>query len=141
MDQIEKLRRKKKEIAEGASADVQQRLFFDKGMFPPRARIEKLLDPGTFFELDMLATHHCSDFGMEKRDIPAEGVITGFGRINGRKICVYSQDFSALGGTYGEMTGRKIIFSVSPVKVKTSSRLSHILLAASLCVLHASFCG
>ena len=108
MDQIEKLRSKKKEIAEGAPADVRQKLFFDKGMFPPRVRIEKLLDPGTFFELDMLATHHCTDFGMDKKVIPAEGVITGFGRVNGRKVCVYSQDFSALGGTYGEMTGRKI---------------------------------
>ena len=51
MDQIEKLRRKKREIVEGAPADVKQRLFFDKGMFPPRERIEKLLDPGTFFSM------------------------------------------------------------------------------------------
>ncbi len=106
MQPIEKLRQKKKEVIEGAPAEVKKRLFYDKGMLPPRERIEKLVDPGTFFELDMLATHHCADFGMDKKVIPAEGVITGFGQIHGRKVCVYSQDFSALGGTYGEMTGK-----------------------------------
>ncbi|MDY7035993.1 MAG: acyl-CoA carboxylase subunit beta [Thermodesulfobacteriota bacterium] len=108
MDKIEVLRRKKKKIIEGASEEQKKRLFYDKGMFPPRERIEKLIDPGTFFELDMLATHHYQDFGMDKKDIPAEGVVTGYGQINGRKVCVYAQDFSALGGTYGEMHGRKI---------------------------------
>jgi acetyl-CoA carboxylase carboxyltransferase component len=66
------------------------------------------LDADSFFELDMLATHHYREFGMASRDIPAEGVITGYGLINGRKVCVYAQDFSALGGTFGEMHGRKI---------------------------------
>ena len=108
MDLIENLKQKKKAIVDGAKDDVKKRLFYDKGMLPPRARIEKLLDPGTFFEIDMLATHHYREFGMDSRNIPAEGVITGFGRINGRKVAVYAQDFSALGGTYGEMHGRKI---------------------------------
>ena len=108
MDLIENLKQKKKAIVDGAKDDVKKRLFYDKGMLPPRARIEKLLDPGTFFEIDMLATHHYRDFGMDKRELPAEGVITGFGQINGRKVAVYAQDFSALGGTYGEMHGRKI---------------------------------
>ncbi|MDP2645293.1 MAG: acyl-CoA carboxylase subunit beta [Desulfobacterales bacterium] len=108
MDRIEKLRQKKKKTIEGAGPEIKKKLFYDKGMLPPRERIDKLLDPGSFFELDLLATHHCNDFGMDKKEIPAEGVITGFGKINGRKVCVYSQDFSALGGTYGEMAGRKI---------------------------------
>lgn len=108
MERIEQLRRKKKQIIEGAGAEKMQRLFYDKGMIPPRERIQKLLDPGTFFELDMLATHHYRDFGMDAKEIPAEGVITGYGLINGRKVCVYAQDFSALGGTFGEMHGRKI---------------------------------
>ena len=55
-----------------------------------------------------LATHHYTDFGMDQRKIPADGVITGFGEINGRKVCVYAQDFAALSGTYGEMHGKKI---------------------------------
>ena len=108
MDEIETLRQKKREIVEGPDPDQTKRLFYEKGMLPPRERIEKLLDPGSFVELDMLATHHYQDFGMDKRKIPAEGVITGHGKINGRKVCVYAQDFSALGGTYGEMHGRKI---------------------------------
>lgn len=108
MDLIENLKQKKKAIVDGAKDDVKKRLFYDKGMLPPRERIEKLLDPGTFFEIDMLATHHYRDFGMDKRELPAEGVITGFGQINRRKVAVYAQDFSALGGTYGEMHGRKI---------------------------------
>ncbi|MGD9041333.1 MAG: acyl-CoA carboxylase subunit beta [Desulfobacteraceae bacterium] len=108
MDKIETLRQKKRRVIEGAGRKAKQRLFYDKGMLPPRERIGKLLDPGSFFELDMLATHHYQDFGMDEREIPAEGVITGFGEINGRKVCVYAQDFSALGGTYGEMHGKKI---------------------------------
>ena len=108
MDKIEVLRQKKKRIIDGAGPERNKKLFYDQGMFPPRERIQKLLDPGSFVELDMLATHHYRDFGMDKREIPAEGVITGYGKINGRKVCVYAQDFSALGGTYGEMTGRKI---------------------------------
>ena len=108
MEKIEALRRKKSEITGGAGPETDKRLFHDKGMLPPRVRIDKLLDPGSFFELDMLATHHYRDFGMDKRQIPAEGVITGFGQISGRKVALYVQDFSALGGTYGEMHGRKI---------------------------------
>jgi len=108
MNVIDKLRLKKRETIKGTSPEKKKKLFYDKGMFPPRERIERLLDPGSFFELDMLATHHCRDFGMEKREIPGDGVITGYGKINDRKVCVYAQDFSALGGTYGEMTGKKI---------------------------------
>lgn len=88
--------------------EMKKKVFYDKEMLPPRERIEKLLDPGTFFKLGALATHHYRDFGMDKKVIPADGVITGFGEINGRKVCVYAQDFSALGGTYGEMHGEKI---------------------------------
>ncbi len=108
MDKIESLRKKKREIVESIDPERRKSIFYDKGMFPPRERIGMLLDPGTFHELDMLATHHYREFGMDKKQIPAEGVITGFGEINGRKVAVYAQDFAALGGTYGEMHGRKI---------------------------------
>lgn len=108
MDEIEVLRNKKREILQGAGPERTKKTFQDKGMLPPRARIERLLDPGSFVELDMLATHQFQDFGMDKRKIPADGVISGYGFINGRKVCVYAQDFSALGGTFGEMHGKKI---------------------------------
>jgi methylmalonyl-CoA decarboxylase subunit alpha len=108
MDKIEELRQKRRKIIDGAGSNQKKRLFYDKGMLLPRERIDKLLDENSFVELDMFATHHYWDFGMDKKEIPAEGVITGYGLINGRKVCVYAQDFLALGGTYGEMHGRKI---------------------------------
>jgi len=108
MDRIKALRQKKREIIEGAGHNQKKKLFYDKGMLPPRERIEKLLDQGSFVELDMLAKHHYHDFGMDKRVIPADGVVTGYGTVHGRRVCIYAQDFSALGGTYGEMHGKKI---------------------------------
>jgi len=82
---------------------------FRRHRFTARSRIERLLDPGSFTELDLLVTHHCSYFGMDKRKVPAEGVISGYGKIDGRPAFVYSQDFMALGGSYGEMHGNKIL--------------------------------
>jgi methylmalonyl-CoA decarboxylase subunit alpha len=108
MDKIEALRLKKQKIAEGGDPGRKRSLFHEKGMMPPRERIAKLLDKGSFFELDMLATHQVHDFGMGGKEIPAEGVVTGHGRINGRSVCVYAQDFSAMGGTFGAMHGEKI---------------------------------
>ncbi len=107
-DLIDKVREAKTAVADHMSKQQEEKLFREKDMYPPRERIAKPLDPGTFFELDMLATHRYQEFGMDGRKIPAEGVICGFGEINGRKVAVYSQDFAALGGTYGEMHGRKI---------------------------------
>ncbi len=108
MEMIQELRAKKEKIRQSAGEARAKELFYDKGMLPPRERIARLVDPDSFFELDMLATHHYREFGMDRRKIPAEGVITGFGEIGGRKVAVYAQDFAALGGTYGEMHGRKI---------------------------------
>ncbi len=79
-----------------------------KGKLTARQRIEALFDPGTFRELDMFVTHRCTNFGMDKVDIPADGVITGHGLVNGRPVFAYSQDFTARAGTLGEMHGKKI---------------------------------
>ena len=98
----------RQQLENATPPETAKKLFYDKGMNPPRERIEKLLDPGTFSELDIFASHQYRDFGMDKRKIPADGVITGFGEINSRKVCVYAQDFAALGGTFGEMHGKKI---------------------------------
>jgi methylmalonyl-CoA decarboxylase subunit alpha len=103
-----KLLEQKQSIENAITPEIAKKLFHDKGMFPPRERIKKLLDPGTFSELDIFAMHQYRDFGMDKKQIPADGVITGFGEINSRKVCVYAQDFAALGGTFGEMHGKKI---------------------------------
>lgn len=108
MEKIKELQKKKSAIIHGAGPHEKKKTFYSKGMLPPRERIDRLLDEGTFNELDMLATHHYREFGMDRREIPAEGVITGFGEIKSRKVALYAQDFSALGGTYGDMHGRKI---------------------------------
>jgi methylmalonyl-CoA decarboxylase subunit alpha len=79
-----------------------------KGKLSARERIEALFDPGSFVETDLFVQHRCSSFGMEKINIPAEGVITGYGRVNGRVACAFSQDFTSRGGSLGEMHSKKI---------------------------------
>ena len=108
MENIEKLKEIKNAIRKWPSCEKREQLFYSKKMMLPRERIECLLDKNTFFEIDMLVKHKCRDFGMEEKYIPADAVITGFGKVEGKQVAVYSQDFSALGGTYGEMTGKKI---------------------------------
>lgn len=78
------------------------------GKLSARERIDLLFDQGSFVEMDRHVKHRCDRFGMEKLDIPADGVITGFGLVNGRKVFVCSQDFTARGGSLGEMHAKKI---------------------------------
>jgi acetyl-CoA carboxylase carboxyltransferase component len=73
-----------------------------------RERIDLLIDPGTFEETGMHVKHHCHHFGLDKVDIPADGVVTGFGKINGRTVCCYGEDFTSRGGSLGEMHAWKI---------------------------------
>jgi len=79
-----------------------------KGKMTARERIEYLLDEDSFQELDMLVRHHASGMGLENTRPATDGVITGFGKIDGRKVCVYSQDFTVFGGALGEAHGEKI---------------------------------
>ena len=79
-----------------------------KGKMTARERIEILLDEGTFQEIDALVEHRCRDFGMDNDIIPGDGVVTGHGSINGRQVFTFAQDFTAYGGSLGEMHGLKI---------------------------------
>ena len=79
-----------------------------RGKFTARERIHYLLDEGSFQETDLLATTRASDFGLKDKHIPGDGVITGFGAINGREVCVYAQDFTVLGGSLGLAHAMKI---------------------------------
>ena len=79
-----------------------------EGKLTARERVEHLLDPGTFIEMDRFKTHRCSDFGMEEKRFAGDGVVTGYGTIDGRQVCVFSQDFTVFGGSLGEMHGQKI---------------------------------
>jgi len=80
-----------------------------KGKLTARERIELLLDEGSFEEYDMFVAHRCTEFGMEKVKFPGDGVVTGWGTVNGRMIYVYSQDFTVFGGSLSETHAKKII--------------------------------
>src|SRR5690606_27526155 len=67
------------------------------------------LDEGSFVEVDGLARHRCTNFGMEKNRPYGDGVITGYGTIDGRQVCVFAQDFTVFGGSLGEVFGEKIV--------------------------------
>jgi propionyl-CoA carboxylase beta chain len=79
-----------------------------KGKLTARERIELLLDAGTFEEWDMFVEHRCHDFGMGEQTVPGDGVVTGYGMINGRLVFVFSQDFTVLGGSLSEAHAEKI---------------------------------
>ncbi|WP_298803753.1 acyl-CoA carboxylase subunit beta [uncultured Lentibacter sp.] len=79
-----------------------------KGKLTARERVELLLDEGSFEEFDMFKTHRCTDFGMEQQKPAGDGVITGWGTVNGRMVYVFSQDFTVFGGSLSETNAEKI---------------------------------
>ncbi len=79
-----------------------------KGKLTARERLDLLLDPGTFNELDMFVTHRSIDFGLDEQKIPGDGVVTGYGQIDGRLVYVFSQDFTVFGGSVAEAHAEKI---------------------------------
>lgn len=79
-----------------------------KGKLTARERLDLLLDKGSFQEIDMLVKHRCTDFGLDKQRYYGDGVVTGYGRIDGRLVFVFSQDFTVLGGSLSEAYGQKI---------------------------------
>ena len=80
----------------------------EKGKMTARERIEKLFDENTFVELDMFMKHRCTNFGQDKKDLPGEGVITGYGTVDGRLVYAFAQDFTVEGGSLGEKHAHKI---------------------------------
>ncbi|MBN1372069.1 MAG: acyl-CoA carboxylase subunit beta [Anaerolineaceae bacterium] len=79
-----------------------------KGKLTARERILQLLDEGSFQEVDAYMVHRQTDFGLDKSHPLGDGVVTGYGKINGRRVCIYSQDFTVLGGSFGEVAGQKV---------------------------------
>ena len=80
-----------------------------EGKMTARERIDLLLDKGSFNELDRLVTHRCTDFGMEKKQIAGDGMVNGYGKIDGRPVFVYAYDFTAHGGSLSETNAAKIV--------------------------------
>ncbi len=98
--------RERKEKALGGAERIEKQ--HKSGKLTARERVDLLLDPGSFHELDLFVQHRATLFGMDKTHVPADGVITGYGTVNGRPVCVFSQDFTSMGGTLGEMHAKKI---------------------------------
>ena len=81
----------------------------ESGKMTARERIEMLLDKGTFVELDKLMVHRCTNYGMDKNKIPGDGIVSGYGKIEGRQVFVYAYDFTAYGGTLSSTNAAKIV--------------------------------
>jgi propionyl-CoA carboxylase beta chain len=95
--------------AELGGGEARLRRQHDAGKLTARERIDLLFDPGTFEELDKLVTHRCRDFGMADEVIPGDGVVSGHGRIDGRPVYAFAQDFTVFGGSLSETNAAKII--------------------------------
>jgi propionyl-CoA carboxylase beta chain len=101
--QLQELR----EAAIHSSPEAEQKQH-DRGKYTARERVEKLLDPGSFQELDTFVRHRTHDFEMQKNRPWGDAVVTGHGTIDGRRVCVFSQDFTVFGGSLGEVMGEKM---------------------------------
>lgn len=104
-EEIEKLNQKLAELEKSEFVDKQHK----KGKLTARERINLLLDVDTFVELDQFVESRFNVLGLDKKKIPGDAVVTGFGKINNRQVYIYSQDFSKMGGSLGEMHGKKIM--------------------------------
>ncbi len=107
INKLDDLRQRKLKVELGGGVDRIEKQHA-KGKLTARERINMLFDEGTFVELDAFVKHRCTNFGMEKLDAPAEGVVTGYGQVNGRVVYAFSQDFTVVGGSLGEMHAAKI---------------------------------
>ena len=101
------LRQKRNRILEGGGADRVKKQH-ESGKLTARERIDLLLDPGTFQEENVFVSHRNTGFGLDKQELPGDGVVTGHGYVDGRLVFVYSQDFTVAGGSLGEMHAAKI---------------------------------
>ncbi|MBC7237341.1 MAG: methylmalonyl-CoA carboxyltransferase, partial [Chloroflexi bacterium] len=106
-DNIQKLRRLQQEAKQGGGAEAIKRQH-ERGKLTARERLSKLLDEGSFQELDALVTHHETALGMDKRVYLGDGVVTGYGTIAGRLVYVFAQDFTVMGGSLGRAHAAKI---------------------------------
>ncbi|HMF83512.1 MAG TPA: acyl-CoA carboxylase subunit beta [Acidimicrobiia bacterium] len=104
LEQLDKLREQARHAGSAQAVERQH----ERGKLLPRERLELLLDPGSFVELDMLARHRAHGFGIEENRALTDGVVTGWGTVGGRKLFVFAQDFTLFGGALGEVYAEKI---------------------------------
>ena len=108
MDPIETLH-ERQQRAELGGGEARLQKQHEQGKLTARERMTLLFDPGTFEEVDKLVVHRCRDFGMEAQVIPGDGVVTGHGRVFGRPVCAFAQDFTVFGGSLSETNAAKIV--------------------------------
>lgn len=107
MDRIMELCQRKQHIDMAGGEDKIEKQH-SQGKLTARERIEFFFDENSFVEIDKFVKHRCTNFGMENQDIPNEGVITGYGTVDGRLVFIFAQDFTVVGGSLGEMHAKKI---------------------------------
>src|SRR5881227_3234385 len=107
MNRLPELRRRHAAAEQGGGPERRARQH-KEGKLAARERIELLLDEGSFEELDKLVTHRSRDFGMDEQVVPGDGFVTGHGRIDGRPVFVFAQDFTVFGGSLSEANAQKI---------------------------------
>src|SRR5688572_27749654 len=108
MDTLKHLEELERRAELGGGEDRLKRQH-EAGKLAVRERIELLFDPGTFDEVDKLVTHRCRDFGMENQIVPGDGVVAGVGRVEGRTVYAFAQDFTVFGGSLSETNAAKIV--------------------------------
>jgi acetyl-CoA/propionyl-CoA carboxylase carboxyl transferase subunit len=106
-DRIEQLRKRRRAALTPGGRDAAAKQH-EKGKLTARERLDILMDQGSFVETDPLAVHRAHEFGMDRKRPPGDGVVTGFGTIDGRKVFVASQDFGVFGGSMGEVHAQKV---------------------------------
>src|SRR6202050_2949766 len=107
MNRLKELRRRHAADEEGGGPERRERQHRE-GKLSARERVELLLDEGTFEETDKLVTHRCRDFGMDQQVVDGDGFVTGYGRVHGRLVYVFAQDFTVFGGSLSEANALKI---------------------------------
>ncbi len=106
-EKLTELRERTEEVMMGGGQNAVDKQH-ENGKLTARERITKILDENSFVEIDAFVEHRCVNFGMEKKSAPGEGVVTGYGTIDGRLVYIYAQDFTVIGGSLGEMHASKI---------------------------------
>src|SRR3974377_462451 len=108
MNRLDELRRRHEAAEQGGGPERRARQH-QEGKLSARERIELLLDECSFEELDKLVPHRCRDFGMDEQVVPGDGFVTGYGRIDGRLVYVFAQDFTVFGGSLFGANAPKIL--------------------------------
>lgn len=107
MSKLNELQQRRAAVEQGGGPDKIKKQH-DSGKKTARERMDMLFDEGSFVEIDAFVTHRCNEFGMEKVQAPGEGVVVGYGTVDGRLVFAYAQDFTVIGGSLGEMHAAKI---------------------------------